>query len=410
MKFEKTTLDNGLEVVAEINESALSTALGFFVRSGGRDETDENSGVSHFLEHMVFKGTEKRRALDVNRELDELGGISNAYTSDELTAFYAKVLPELQEPAIELFSDLMRPSLRKEDFDVEKQVVLEEMKMYEDQPPFQVDELGRAKFWSGHPLSRNVLGTRESISNLTVEAMRDYFEKRYSPSNIVFVASGNLDFDDVARKVDECCGGWAPFEAPRPTSRPKGRDGSFVVKRADSSQEYVFQFFDGPCFVDEERVSASLLAQIIGGSGSRMFWKLVDPGLADYAHFSLTTFSDGGFFDVTLACNPEDADDNLAIIREILDEVKKQGATEKELARAKTMSATNCVLEAEKPMDRLFSIGEAWLLHKKYHSIPEILKEINDVALDDLADVMERYPLTNPFTAAIGDLDSLRDY
>ena len=177
MIFKNAILDNGLEIIAEINDAALSTALGFFVRTGGRDETDNISGVSHFLEHMVFKGTDRRTAVDVNRELDDLGGKSNAGTSEETTAFYAKVLPELQERAIDLFSDILRPSLRKEDFDMEKQVILEEIKMYEDQPPFLIDERSRELFWPGHPLSRSVLGTRESVGSLTPELMRDYFEQ-----------------------------------------------------------------------------------------------------------------------------------------------------------------------------------------------------------------------------------------
>ncbi|MCF0234922.1 MAG: insulinase family protein, partial [Thermoguttaceae bacterium] len=127
MEFRSTTLDNGLEIIAEINEAALSTALGFFVKTGSRDETDEIAGVSHFLEHMVFKGTATRTADDVNRELDEMGGVSNAFTSEETTAFYARVLPELQERAINLFGDILRPALRPDDFEMEKQVVLEDL-------------------------------------------------------------------------------------------------------------------------------------------------------------------------------------------------------------------------------------------------------------------------------------------
>ena len=132
MKFQRVTLDNGLEIIAEHNAAALSTSLGFFVRTGSRDENDNIAGMSHFLEHMAFKGTARRNAADVNRELDELGGVFNACTGEEATVFYAKVLPELQEHCVDLLSDIMRPSLFAEEFEVEKKVVLEEIRMYDD--------------------------------------------------------------------------------------------------------------------------------------------------------------------------------------------------------------------------------------------------------------------------------------
>ena len=164
MEFRENTLPNGLRVVAEINPGAYSTALAFLVDTGSRDEKANNWGVSHFLEHMVFKGTPRRSAADVNRELDELGSHSNAFTSEEHTVYYATVLPELCDRALELLSDIMRPSLRQEDFDVEKQVILEEIAKYEDQPPYGAHEKGMAIHFGDHPLGRSVLGTTQCYS------------------------------------------------------------------------------------------------------------------------------------------------------------------------------------------------------------------------------------------------------
>ena len=144
MKYRKETLDNGLEVVAECNDAAHSLGVGFFVRTGARDETDETAGVSHFLEHMVFKGTPTRSADDVNREFDEMGAHYNAFTSEERTVYYAAVLPEYQLRALALLADIMRPALREQDFDTEKQVIIEEIQMYEDQPPFGLDDRCKA--------------------------------------------------------------------------------------------------------------------------------------------------------------------------------------------------------------------------------------------------------------------------
>lgn len=413
MNFQRETLDNGLEIITETNEHAFTTSLGFFVRSGARDETDEVAGVSHFLEHMVFKGTESRNAIDVNRELDNLGGSSNAYTSEESTAFYGKVLPELQEPMIDLLSDILRPALRKDDFDMEKKVVQEEIRMYGDQPPFLLDERRREVFWAGHPLARSVLGTIDSVGALTVEQMREYFERRYSPANIVFVATGILDFDRIVKWVDEHCGKWKPFEAPRVSLRAKGQACVDVAYKESAVQEYVFQLTDAPAGsdVDADRYAAALAAYILGGGrGSRFYWDLVDPGLAESASLSYSEFSDAGAFDLFLSCDPEDCDDNLERMRNILRDAQQNGFNEPEVRRAKNKTLTTVTLSGEDSTSRLFSIGEEWLLNRRYCSVAEELKMIREMTVDDLNAIIKRYPFDNPTTVAIGKLRSLRDY
>ncbi len=210
MKFETATLDNGLQIVAECNPGAYSTALGFFVNTGARDETDAVSGVSHFLEHMMFKGTPTRSADDVNREFDEMGAHYNAFTNEENTVYYAAVLPEYQERSVELLADILRPSLREADFTTEKQVILEEIKMYEDQPPFGADDKIRAAFFGQHPLGRSVLGTAASVGGLSVDQMRGYFDNRYSPGNISLVGAGKIDFAELCRTAEKVCGKWRP--------------------------------------------------------------------------------------------------------------------------------------------------------------------------------------------------------
>ncbi len=218
MEFLTHVLPNGLEIVAECNPEAYSTALGFIVKTGARDESDEIAGVSHFLEHMAFKGTPTRSADDVNRELDEIGSHCNAGTSEETTVYYAPVLPEYQTRATEVLADILRPSLREADFQTEKQVILEEIQMFEDQPPFGADEKCRAAFFGDHPLGRSVLGTMASIEALPVAAMRDYFRRRYAPGNIVLAAAGRVDFDALVADCQRACGGWEPVRL-RPDRR-----------------------------------------------------------------------------------------------------------------------------------------------------------------------------------------------
>jgi predicted Zn-dependent peptidase len=185
VKFRSHTLENGLEIVAECNDAVYSQGVGFFVRTGSRDETDAVAGVSHFLEHMVFKGTPHRSADDVNREFDELGAHYNAFTSEENTVYYAAVLPEYQEPCIDLLADIMRPSLRDEDFEMEKKVILEEIQMYADQPPFGMDDKIKELHYGDHPLARSVLGTLDTVGDLSVEQMRTYFESHHKRPYVI---------------------------------------------------------------------------------------------------------------------------------------------------------------------------------------------------------------------------------
>mgnify|MGYP002624923945 CR=1 FL=1 len=194
MKFHRQILPNGLEIVAEVNDAAVSSAIGYFVRTGSRDEWDAVSGVSHFLEHMVFKGTERRSAADANREFDEIGADYNAFTSEENIVYYASALPEYVDCAVRLFGDLLHPALRDDDFETEKQVIIEEIRMYEDQPPFGADERCKAIHFGTHPMGRSILGTVESITNLTAEDMRAYARQKYSPKNITLVGAGRIDF------------------------------------------------------------------------------------------------------------------------------------------------------------------------------------------------------------------------
>ncbi len=303
MEFREFVLPNGLEIVAECNPRAYATALGFFVDTGSRDELPELSGVSHFLEHMVFKGTPRRTADDVNRELDELGSHSNAYTSEEHTVYYATVLPEYQTEALDLLADIMRPSLRQDDFDTEKQVILEEILKYEDQPPFGAHEKCMAAFFQDHPLGNSILGTTASVSQLTSDAMRTYFNRRYSPGNLKLVASGRVDFEALVSAVRERCDWWEPVPSRRVLAPADIHEGRQFFTKEMATQQYAVQITRGPAADDPDRHAARILATIVGDdSGSRLYWELVDTGLAEYAGMGPYEFQGTGIFMTYLCC------------------------------------------------------------------------------------------------------------
>src|SRR5438046_8250543 len=197
LKFHHHQLANGLDIVAEENPDSYSFAAGLFVKTGSRDESPGVNGVSHFLEHMMFKGSSKYTWEDVNRIFGEIGARYNAFTSQEMTAYYANVLPEFTERAIEHLSHLLRPAIRVEDFTNEKKVILEEIAMYLDDPGHRLYERLMEAHFANHPLSLSVLGSAESIQKLKRDQMAEYFRRRYGPGNTVLSVTGKLDFDQV---------------------------------------------------------------------------------------------------------------------------------------------------------------------------------------------------------------------
>jgi predicted Zn-dependent peptidase len=408
MQFRHHTLDNGLEIVAELAPGAYSSAYAFFVRTGARDESDAISGVSHFLEHMVFKGSDKRSAAEVNRDLDDLAANSNAFTSEEQTVYFATTLPEEQGKIVELLADMMRPSLRQDEFDTEKQVILEEIAKYDDQPPYGAHEKCMAAFFGAHPLGRSVLGTTESVGGLARDQMLDYFRQRYSPRNMILAASGNVSWDDLLAHAQDSCGAWQTFDAPRVLANVVPQQGWQVIHKPQATQQYVVQLSAAPAAEDEDRYAARLLGTIVGDdTGSRLFWELVDTGLAETAAWGPHEFQRAGVFMTYLSCAPEETADNLARIREILADVQADGVTAGELELAKNKTCAHIVLQAERPTNRLFAVGNAWLQRRQYKTVREAVESYRRVTLADIRAVVEKYPLTRQATVAVGPLTEL---
>jgi len=405
VEFLQQTLANGLEIIAEANPRAYTTALAFFVKTGARDETDELSGVSHFLEHMVFKGTERRTAEDVNRELDELGSHSNAYTSEEETVYYATVLPEFQDHMLDLLADIMRPALRAEDFDIEKKVILEEIAKYEDQPPYGAVEKCMAAHFGAHPLARSILGTIESVSALTPAQMMGYFQQRYSPGNIVLAAAGNVDFPRLVREAERHCGAWSAVATARATPPTSHHCGKQQIQKPLAMQQYTVDITNFPSATDADRYAGRLLSMILGDdSGSRLFWELVDTGRAEVAATACYEYQGAGILTNFLACQPEDTAENLATIRAVIMDLLAEGIHEDELLRAQSKLCSHLVLQSERPGNRLFSIGHNWIQRREYRPVRDAVRAYRDTTLADLAAVAHKYSLLEATSVTVGPL------
>ena len=396
MQFRHEQLPNGLDIVAEVSEAAHSASLGFFVKTGARDEHESISGVSHFLEHMVFKGTDTLSAEDINLRFDSMGASSNAFTSEEDTVYYAAVLPEKQHDALELLSAMMRPALREDDFITEKQVILEEIKMYDDQPPFGADDRCRALFFKNHPLAQSVLGSTSSIESLQVEAMREYHQQRYSSNNLVLAASGAVDFESLVKSAHRLCGDWKP-------SPPSNRKVSFsssqceavtdVITREQAALEYAVRMSSGPAEDTNDRFAAKLLAMIIGDdSGSRLYWDLVDSGRAEHAACHHHDFLDAGIFVTQLSCEPETTHSLLDRIVEIYQGAEDDLSTN-EVDQARNKLLSRVVLAGERPRQRLFSLGLEWAHLSRYRSVSDDLATLDTISREDLHRILAEWHL-----------------
>ena len=409
MKFRRHTLDNGLEVIAECNDESHTQAVAFFVCTGARDEEDGNAGVSHFLEHMVFKGTPRRSADDVNREFDEMGAHYNAFTSDEHTVYYAAVLPEKQEAAVDLLADILRPSLRQEDFDMEKKVILEEIAMYLDQPPFGADDYLKALHFGRHPLGRSVLGTTRSISDLSSDQMRTYFERQYAPSNLFVAAAGRVDFDALVRQVEQRCGGWRGAAADRLRTEPPAAGRFAALYRESSAQQYVLQVARAPEATSDDRFAAKLLATMLGDdSGSRMYWELVDPGIAEHASLGHYEYDGAGVFYSWASGEPDQAEEILSRLDAIYQASDSRDLTEEELQQAKSKVRARVVLGSEKSRNRLFVLGGNWAQRREYRHVADDLASVDAVTLADVHRVAQTYPLSDMTTVTVGPLREVR--
>jgi len=404
MTFKHRTLPNQLTVIAEVNPDAHTSAVGFFVKAGARDETPELMGVSHFLEHMMFKGTARRTAEDVNREFDELGANYNAFTSHEQTVYYAHVLPEFLPRAVDLLGDMLRPALRTEDFDMEKNVILEEIGMYDDRPEWRLQDKLLEDYFRGHTLGFRVLGTTDTVKAMTAEQMRSYFQGRYSPDNIVVAAAGKIDFEALVADLEKLCGDWSATGVVREYVEPAPDEKQLSVTDEKLSRHYLGMLCPAPSAQDDRRYAAKVLADILGDSeGSRLYWAIVDPGLADEADFSFMPQDGSGAYMAYASCDPQRAEKVEAALMKVLDDVvREKNISEGEVERAVNKLATAAMLQGERPSGRMQGLGSQWTYQGAYTPLEEELGKLMAVTVQDVHTLLAEMPFTPKTVLRLG--------
>ena len=397
LTFKHHQLPNGLDVVAEINPDSHSFACGLFVKTGSRDESTEINGVSHFLEHMMFKGSDKYTWEDVNRIFDEIGARYNAFTSQEMTAYYANVLPEFTERAVEHLSHLLRPAIRESDFTTEKNVILEEIAMYLDDPGHRLYEKLMEVHFGNHPLSMSILGSAESIQRLERDQMARYFKQRYGPGNMVLSATGRLDFDEVVRLAEKYCGAWPHVDAPRHQPQPLYKPQRIDQNDEKLNRQYTMAMTPGPSQQDDRRFAARVLADVIGDSdGSRLYWALVDNAIAEEADLGFYPHDNCGSFYLALTTDPERTAQATEIALKELEKAKDD-LKDDEIERAKNKIASSLVLQGEVPLGRMRSIGGQWIYNREYRSLEQDMATLMAVDNAPLRQLMREFPF-DPMT------------
>jgi predicted Zn-dependent peptidase len=391
--FHHRVLGNGLTIVADQDSAAQTAAAGFFVKTGARDEAPEVMGVSHFLEHMMFKGTADISAEQLNQRWDAMGARNNAFTSNEMTCFYAHVLPEALAEAIDLLGRMMRPALREKDFDTEKGVILEEIAMYADNPFWLVYEATIEKHFGVHALSHRVLGTPETIKSLRREQMQTYFDQRYAADNTIVALAGALDFDAVCAQIQNLCGAWQRTGVTRDNREPTLAGGELTMRSPKVSRAYCLGLVRAPHYADDRRYAAALLSQILGGAdNSRLHWALLEEGLAEEAMASYDPHDGFGEFYVYASGDP-------ARIEEIWGKVRgelrglRDSLTQDDIDRLLPKYVTGTTLGAERPHDRMHRLGRMFTYLDAFSPLEEELAKVSRVTLKDLRDLCEAFPM-----------------
>lgn len=408
MYIEKT-LSNGIRVAAEKVPYVRSVSVGVWIGNGSRNESTKENGISHFIEHMVFKGTMNRSARDIALEMDSVGGQLNAYTTRECTCFYAKTLNEYVETSIDILSDMVfAPRLDKADMDLERRVIVEEIAMYEDSPEDVVYDLFAAAVWGNSPMGRAILGTEESLEGITPEVMRGYMHTHYTSKNIVIAVSGSFD-DSLFDKLEEYFGSRSPAGNEVVFDEAVYRSSNAVVNR-DFEQVQLIVGFNGIDVYDEAVYPLLVFNNVFGsGMSSRLFQNIREKhGLVYSIGAGHSAYIGTGTFDINAATTPENLERVAKLITEEVNRIKDEGITAEELERSKIQLKGNYLLANESVGARMQTIGRTVLLGKKHMLPEETIEKIMAVDEKSVSDIIDRVLDTDTLSIiAAGPVDSI---
>jgi len=415
MSVRRTVLPSGLRIVTEEVPSVRSAAIGIWVNVGSRDETPAVAGASHFLEHLLFKGTTRRNALEISATIEAVGGEMNAFTSKEYTCFYARVIDTDLPMAIDVVSDLITSSIVSAlDVDAERKVVLEEIAMRDDDPSDLVHDLFAETYYGDTQLGRPILGTIKSIKDMTRSSVFNYYKKKYLPQDLVVAVAGNIKHKRVVAMVEEALSrdsfldvkGAPQIRLNTPVKTKPMQSVGLLTRKTE--QAHMFYGMEGVARSDERRFTMGVLASALGGGmSSRLFQEIREKrGLAYSVYAYAQQFAGSGQIGFYAGCNPTKAIEVVEIIREVLADVADNGMSHEEIERAKGAVRGSLVLSQEDSASRMSRIGKNEIVYGQVMGFDDILKAISRVNSTDVREIASEYLTKSPTLALVGPFKS----
>ncbi len=406
--YKKTTLPNGVRIVTEEMSSVHSVSIGFWIGCGSRDENEKEAGLSHFLEHLLFKGTKDRTSKEIAETFDAIGGHLNAFTTKEYTCLYAKVLTEHFQLALDVLSDMLfNSSYKSQDIEKEKKVVLEEIKMYLDTPDDIIHDIYSQVVWPDHSLGKPILGDSDSISGLTREEIVHYFVEHYITNRLVIAIAGNIEHDIAVEQISNIFAKMPMASKGREFSAASSISNHKCIHK-DVEQLQVCLGVPGLAQEDKDIFSLHVLNNVLGGGlSSRLFQKVrEDHGLA-YSVFSYpSTYIDSGLYTIYAGTSPENFEQLIEIILDEINQIKHYGITEKELKRSIEQIRGNLLLGMESTSNRMSRLGKTELCYGRVITAEELTKSISGVSLESVKATANRLFRKELFSlATMGKID-----
>lgn len=390
--YNKEVLDNGLRIITENIPQMPSVSVGIWVKVGSVDEDADVNGISHFLEHLMFKGTQKRTAKEIAEAIDDVGGYLNAFTSREYTCFYAKVLENHIDRAVDVLTDMVsNPLFREEDVEKERNVVLEEIKMYEDTPDEVVHDLIAQTYWANHPLGRGVLGTEANIQKMSKQQIIEYHQRYYHPGNMVVVAAGKVNHYSFVEKIKEVMGGRA--QKQRTSKYTPANPGHQVVIRNKATEQVHFCLgMEGVSRFSDKYFTLQVMNSILGNSSSSRLFQGVreERGLAYSIYSYPSSYQNAGMFTVYAGTSYENFSSVIEIVAQELLNLKMEQVTTQELNRAKEQLKGSLLMALESTSARMSRIGKSELFYNRLIPIEEVVKEIDSVTKEGIIELAHR--------------------
>lgn len=384
--YSKDVLDNGVVIVGEEMPGVSSVAIGFWIKTGSRFEETEEAGISHLIEHLLFKGTTKRDARQIAESIEEVGGQLNAFTSKEYTCFYIRVLEEYLPLAVDVLSDMLFNSLFSEEaINREKGVVAEELSMYEDTPDDIIHDYFSQAIWDGHPLGRPIIGTMDSLSAINRDKLLSYYKRYYTPSNLVVALAGKFQHREAVDLLESALSHLSGEKEEIQLAPPQTRIVEKNIFR-DLEQLQICMGVQGVSLYDENLYHQQLLNNILGGgASSRLFQSIREERGLAYSIYSYNlSFLDCGLFIIYAGTNPANYQEVLDLSRGEIQSIIDSGISSQEMQRAKTQAKGSLLLAQESVLNRMHRLGKTELIHQRFVTVDEVLEKVNKLTEADL--------------------------